>query len=345
MVYAGYFFGQYPCGWLIGRYPTQRVLGISCFLWGATVIIMTQCRSYSSALAVRFIMGIFEAAVTPGLTLMTGFWYTRQEIPLRQCIWYSSLGWGGIIGSYISTGVSKLPADLKPERWELIFYILGGATCLWAFVLFFLLPDTPANARFLKPRERLIAVKRVASNESGIKNKSFSKQQAIIAFKDPKALLIFTSVFAAAIPNGVVNSFSTIIIKDLVSHCKSAPKTILTRYHLGFRNYQNNAAQICGRRRTDYWSLDWRYHNLERSEFKTSHSDSCKYYLHCFGCMHGVSTKVTYLESSCVLLVGKHSIYWIHSVTCDYFLQYGWIYSQVHGKCHDLVSRFLSKFC
>lgn len=50
-------------------------------------------------------MGLFEAAVTPcvdlfplnqgmladealsGLTLMTGFWYTRKEIPLRQCIW------------------------------------------------------------------------------------------------------------------------------------------------------------------------------------------------------------------------------------------------------------------
>lgn len=31
-------------------------------------------------------MGVFEAAVTPGLTLMTGFWYTRNEIPLRQCV-------------------------------------------------------------------------------------------------------------------------------------------------------------------------------------------------------------------------------------------------------------------
>lgn len=99
MVYAGYFFGQYPCGWLIGRFPAQKVMAISVFLWGLMVIIMTQSRDYSSALAVRFIMGVFEAAVTPGLTLMTGFWYTRREIPLRQCIWYSSLGWGGIVSN------------------------------------------------------------------------------------------------------------------------------------------------------------------------------------------------------------------------------------------------------
>ncbi|KAJ4368943.1 hypothetical protein N0V83_006025 [Neocucurbitaria cava] len=215
MVYAGYFFGQYPCGWLIGRYPAQKVIAISIFLWGVMVLIMTQCRSFSSALAVRFFMGIFEAAVTPGLTLMTGFWYTRKEIPLRQCIWYSSLGWGGIIGSYISMGISKLPASTKPERWELIFFILGGATCLWAIIVWLFLPDSPSNARFLSHRERLVAVRRVAGNDTGIKNKSFDKNQIKLGFLDPKTILLFISVFAAAIPNGVVNSFSTIIIRDM----------------------------------------------------------------------------------------------------------------------------------
>lgn len=49
VVYAGYFFGQYPCGWLIGRFPAQRILAISCLMWGIMVLIMTQCRSFSSA--------------------------------------------------------------------------------------------------------------------------------------------------------------------------------------------------------------------------------------------------------------------------------------------------------
>ncbi|KAI7023974.1 MFS general substrate transporter [Hortaea werneckii] len=215
MVYAGYFFGQYPCGVLIGRYPAQKVLGICCLLWGLMVLILTQCHTFSSALAVRFIMGIFEAAVTPGLTLMTGFWYKRSEIPLRQCIWYSSLGWGGIVGSYISMGITKLAPDTQPARWEILFFILGGATMIWSFVIYFLLPDVPSNARFFNHREKLVAVHRVAGNDTGIKNKHFDRKQAVVAFWDPKAILLFISVFAAAIPNGVVNSFSTIIIKDM----------------------------------------------------------------------------------------------------------------------------------
>lgn len=215
MVYAGYFFGQYPCGVLIGRYPAQKVLGICCLLLGLMVLILTQCHTFSSALAVRFIMGIFEAAVTPGLTLMTGFWYKRSEIPLRQCIWYSSLGWGGIVGSYISMGITKLAPDTQPARWEILFFILGGATMIWSFVIYFLLPDVPSNARFFNHREKLVAVHRVAGNDTGIKNKHFDRKQAVVALWDPKAILLFISVFAAAIPNGVVNSFSTIIIKDM----------------------------------------------------------------------------------------------------------------------------------
>lgn len=141
------------------------------------VLILTQAKSYSSALAVRFIMGLFEAAVTPSLTLMSGWWYKRREIPLRQCIWYSSLGLGGIVGSYISMGISTMPENTTPRRWQILFYVLGGVTVLWAAIIYVFLPDAPSNARFLNERQRIIAVKRVASNELGIKNKSFNKKQ------------------------------------------------------------------------------------------------------------------------------------------------------------------------
>ncbi|ETN37300.1 uncharacterized protein HMPREF1541_08291 [Cyphellophora europaea CBS 101466] len=215
IVYAGYFFGQYPCGWLIGRYPAQKVLSITCLFWGLMVLLLTQCHNYGSAMAVRFLMGAFEAAVTPGLTLMTGFWYTRAEIPLRQCIWYSSLGFGGIIGSYISMGISTLPESSSPARWQLIFYILGAVTIAWSAVLWFCLSDTPTSARFLSHPERLIAVARVASNTTGLKSQSFDRHQALLSLYDWKTILIFLSTFAAAIPNGVLQSFSTVIIRDL----------------------------------------------------------------------------------------------------------------------------------
>ena len=42
MIYAGYFVGQYPCGYLIGHFKAQKVLAISCFIWGIMVLGLTQ---------------------------------------------------------------------------------------------------------------------------------------------------------------------------------------------------------------------------------------------------------------------------------------------------------------
>ncbi|KAJ7131060.1 major facilitator superfamily domain-containing protein [Mycena epipterygia] len=216
MVYFGYAVSQYPLQILIGKYPAQKVLAITVFMWGLCVLTMAQCTNFKTAMINRFVLGLFEASVSPGLTLMTGWWWTRQEIPLRQFIWYSALGWGGVIGSYVSTGISSIsPTAPGPEKWQYIFYILGACTMAWAFVIWFVLPDSPATARFLSPHLRILAVQRVAGNQLGIKNKKFKREQVIVALKDFKIWILFASVFAAAIPNGVVSNFSAIIIKDM----------------------------------------------------------------------------------------------------------------------------------
>ncbi|KAK7024734.1 MFS general substrate transporter, partial [Favolaschia claudopus] len=115
-----------------------------------------------------------------------------------------------------SAGISKIsPTAPGPEKWQYIFYILGAVTMAWSFIILFFLPDSPASARFLKPEMRVLAVQRVAANQLGIKNKKFKKEQVWVAVKDIKIWILFSSVFAAAIPNGVVSNFSSVIIKDM----------------------------------------------------------------------------------------------------------------------------------
>jgi MFS family permease len=91
-VYFGYAVAQYPVQLLIGRYPAQRVLSITIFMWGLCVLtrlssphifcfhslipdfhfyLVSQCTNFKTAMINRFCLGIFEASVSPGLTLMT----------------------------------------------------------------------------------------------------------------------------------------------------------------------------------------------------------------------------------------------------------------------------------
>lgn len=99
VVYAGYFFGQYPCGWLIGRFPSQRVLGISCFLWGIMVLILTQCRDYSSAR--EYQNRLEDGKNTDFVQLLSDVWLALPKFAYRLstnmllcCSFYGSF-WSG----------------------------------------------------------------------------------------------------------------------------------------------------------------------------------------------------------------------------------------------------------
>jgi MFS family permease len=65
--YVGYLIAQFPMGYLLGRFPAGRVLGVSCLIWGLVVLLSTQATNFGSALAVRIVLGMMEAVVTPGL--------------------------------------------------------------------------------------------------------------------------------------------------------------------------------------------------------------------------------------------------------------------------------------
>ncbi|KAL8291896.1 hypothetical protein RQP46_002154 [Phenoliferia psychrophenolica] len=213
--YVGYLVAQPPTAWLLGKYPAGRVLGISCIIWGALVLAMIGCKGYVTGMVVRFLLGVFEAGVTPGLSLMTGWFYTRDEAPLRQTIWYSAIGWGGMLGSLMAAGISRQPESTMLPRWQQIFVILGCITMLWGVVLYIFLADGPSNARWLKPESRVLAVARVADNGVGIKSRAFRRYQMWEAFTDIKAWCLTLAMFGSSIPNGILSNFSGTIIKAM----------------------------------------------------------------------------------------------------------------------------------
>jgi len=125
------------------------------------------------------------------------------------------LGWAGIIGSLMSTGISRLNDDGPLARWQIVFVILGSITTLWGFFVLFYLPDSPVDARFLNHEERLLATQRVAGNQVGIKSGDIKLYQIKLAIFDIKTWTIVISTFAAGIPNGVISNFSTELISNL----------------------------------------------------------------------------------------------------------------------------------
>ena len=139
-------------------------------------------------------------------------WYKPAEQPLRFAVWYASTGLGGLVGSIATWGIGHIAGALHP--WQYQFIILGAITVAWGFVVLYLLPDNPVQARFLSQMQRIIAVERMRRGQTGIENTHFKSYQVKEALLDPKTWLLVVMTLSIQMVNGAVSGFGAIIVSS-----------------------------------------------------------------------------------------------------------------------------------
>jgi len=86
-----------------------------------------------------------------------------------------------------------------------VFLVFGALTVAWSMFIYFFLPDTPANARFLKKEDRGKAIDRVRENMTGIRSDTWKWSQSIEALTDVKIWLLVAVQLSQQIANGGVH--------------------------------------------------------------------------------------------------------------------------------------------
>ncbi|KAJ5233001.1 hypothetical protein N7468_005957 [Penicillium chermesinum] len=214
LFYFGYLAWEYPTNRLLQLWPLGKYSGACIVIWGLTLSCFAAVKNYQGAIAIRFFLGVFEAAVTPGFALLTSQWYTKKEQGSRVNIWFCFNGVGQILGGAIAYGIavgtSKHGSAIEP--WKIIFLVTGLLTIVLGFIFLWIIPDNQLNARWLKPEDRVLAVVRVRENQQGIGNKHFKLYQVKEALLDPMTWAFFFYALIADIPNGgITNFFSQMI--------------------------------------------------------------------------------------------------------------------------------------
>lgn len=215
MFYFGYLAWEYPTNRLLQRLPLAKYSSFCMIMWGLVLCCMAGIKNYSGGLAVRFFLGVFEAAVTPGFALFTSQWYTKKEQGTRVGIWFSFNGWAQIFGGFLAYGIAK-GARLHGSTiapWKIVFLATGLLTMTIGVLFLIFMPDNQLNARWLSPRDRKLAIERVRINQQGIGNKHFKAYQLKEALLDPLTWAFAFYSLTGDIPNGgISNFFSQLIV-------------------------------------------------------------------------------------------------------------------------------------
>lgn len=148
-------------------------LGPGWFLPGITLGfgVLTVCfafvRNIHEACAVRFLLGIFEAGMLPGIAYYMSRWYSRSELSFRIALYVVMAPLAGAFGGLLASAILKLDSFGSVRTWKMIFAIEGIITIGLALIAFITLTDRPETARWLSEHERQLVSDRLKAERVG----------------------------------------------------------------------------------------------------------------------------------------------------------------------------------
>lgn len=208
----GYLFWAFPSNYIIQKVPIAKYTGFMILVWAILLIAHIGAKNYGGILVLRFLLGMFEAGISPSCMIICGMFYTKKEQPLRMCAFLSCNGIATILGAILGFGLGHAH-NTALKSWQLIFLTFGLMNFVWSVVFLIITPDSPASAKFLTERERAILIRHIAKNNQGVKDKRFKWHQVREAAMDCGVYILVLFALSIGVINGGVSNFQSSIIK------------------------------------------------------------------------------------------------------------------------------------
>lgn len=184
-IYIAVLVVEYPTNWTIQRVPIAKYLSLNIMLWGTVLALHSVANSFASILALRTLLGIFEAVCQPSFLLLSSMWYKREEQAETVTFWYMMNGGQQIVGGLLAYAFTQI--DSGPlKSWQALFITYGSLSVLWGLFVGYWMPDSPMKAKCFSEADKRLMVERVRSNQTGLQNKRFRPEQVKEAFLDPQ---------------------------------------------------------------------------------------------------------------------------------------------------------------
>ncbi|MDR5815210.1 MFS transporter [Caballeronia sp. LZ033] len=142
-----YVLAQLPAGWLLDRFDSIKVYGISLVLWSLCTVAQGFLGTLSTAAAIaglfvlRFLLGLVESPVSPANSHIVAAWFPVRERGLATSIYNSA--------QYIAVVVfvPLMGFLVHKAGWPSVFWIMGALGLVLAMVWFKVMHQPQAHPR------------------------------------------------------------------------------------------------------------------------------------------------------------------------------------------------------
>lgn len=189
LFFLGYFFFQIPGAIYAERRSVKKLIFWCLILWGGCASLTGVVSNIPMLAAIRFILGVVEAAVMPAMLIYISNWFTKSERSRANT--FLILGnpvtvlWMSVVSGYL----------IHAFGWREMFIIEGIPAVIWAFCWWVLAKDKPAQAGWLSADEKQAPQQQLDEEQKGIKAvRNYGE-----AFRSRNVILLCVQYFAWSI--------------------------------------------------------------------------------------------------------------------------------------------------
>ncbi|TKY87425.1 hypothetical protein EX895_004103 [Sporisorium graminicola] len=160
VLYVPYIIFEIPSNLLVKKVGPARWIPFLVASWGLVSALQGVVTNKTGLYVNRAFLGLTEAGILPALALYLTFFYKREELGLRQALYFSGASLSGTFGGLLATAIGLIKHH--PGGWAWIFIIEGLVTVLFGIACFFILPNDISKLWWVTPKERKLAYARMA---------------------------------------------------------------------------------------------------------------------------------------------------------------------------------------
>jgi|SRR5215469_15851728 len=161
----GYFLFEIPSNLLLHRIGARIWIARILVSWGIVAMLTGLVTTPAHLYILRFLLGVAEAGYFPGILLYLTYWFRQRQLAHAFAVFLAAVPVASIVGAPASGLILDHIHWFGFSSWRWLLILEGVPALLGGALTWFLLPDRPADAKFLKPEEKNWLTTEVAREE------------------------------------------------------------------------------------------------------------------------------------------------------------------------------------
>lgn len=219
ILFVTYVAFELPVNLFLKAIGPKRFIPLAATCWGLVSMCTGFATNKGQLIALRLLLGTFEAGFFPGVNFYLTFWYRRAELGVRIFYMFTASAVAGFSGGLLAYAIGHMHGISGYRAWRWLFILEGIPTIMLGIAASVILADDPFSAKFLSAEEKQLVQARhdLDKTSLGLDDESGRVQwdQVLEACKDWKVIVLCIAQFGTTVMLYGYSVFLPTIIQGL----------------------------------------------------------------------------------------------------------------------------------